>query len=261
MTPDPLEMPDTEEEVLLDATKLLEFRAQCAAEWMDKAEEGWTTGMLRGGPLDSMAAPRNVGVSEWTGAWANDEGEPILVTYEWVKDEEDDRWFGEYAGTRKVADIASETMESFFAGERGAPEEELEPVDLDSMSTEDALAFLREDNARRVAELFELSGGSLDVEHSSELDVGFLKIFVRRILTVMSTKMLTGAELEYENFRSQFFDELEDKFNKFQDERDAAMAQARLSLQGPPPGMPGMVPGGPAPERVTFPPRRIRRGQ
>lgn len=258
MTPDPIEVSEDDEleSIGVDPDKVSEFRAQCAQGWLDNATDGWELGTLRGGPLDTMAAPRNAGASEWRGAWCTDEGRPVLVAYEWVKDEGDEHWHGEYAGVVDISELATDTMEAEFDKERAHPEDEPEPVDLETMTTEDALAFLVDDNARRITELFEISNGQLELDNA--FDLAFVKIFVNRILNFMSPKMHTEASLEYENHRSRAIDEIEDKFLKFQDERERAMAQARLSMQGSPPG--AMPPPG-AMERVTLPPRRIRRAK
>jgi hypothetical protein len=255
MTPEPITgIPDDEiESIEVDPDKLGEFRQQCAQAWLEHAKEGWELGMLRGGPLDTMAAPRNPGAKDWRGAWADDTGRPILVSYEWAKDEGEEHWHGEYAGTRDLTDLASETMEDEFEKERAQPEPEL--VDLDSMTNEEALAFLKGDNERRITELLELSDGQLDLEHAH--DLMFVKIFVNRILLFMSPQIHAEAQLEFENLRSCKFDEIEDKYNEFQAERERALAQARLSMQGPPPGM---APPGVA-ERVVLPSRRIRRSK
>lgn len=245
---------DELESIAVEPDKLNDFRVQCTQAWLDNAVDGWELGILRGGPLDTMAAPRNPGAADWRGSWADDDGHPILVSYEWVKDVGDEHWHGEYAGTTDLTDLATETMEAEFDKERAEPEAEPEPVDLEKMTTDEALAFLKEDNERRITELFELSSGQLELDNA--FDLAFVKIFVNRILLFMSIKTHTDAELEYEDHRSRQFDEIEDKFNKFQDEREQALARARLQMQGPPPGMP--PPG--ATERVVLPNRRIRRG-
>jgi hypothetical protein len=234
------------------------LRAECRQSWTDMAEKNSLWSPLRGGPADGEYAPRHG--PTFSGSWVTDRGDVVLLTYEWVQDgtgEPDSPidCYGEFAGMSNTRLLADETMDAEFEKIRAEAEAEPEPVDLETMTTEEALAFLTEDNARRVTELYELSDGQVELDNA--FDLAHVKIFVNRILLFMSVKIHTEAQLEYEDHRSRKLDEIEDKFNKFQDERERALAQARLQVsQGPPPGMapPGMQ------ERINLPPRRIRRG-
>lgn len=251
MTPEPSEPDDAIESIgFSDTPDIEKLRKECRQTWTEKADPKADWWPLRGGPADGETAPRSG--PTFSGNWVNDKCDVVLLTYEWVK--HDEEWYGEFAGMSNTRLLADQTMEASFDQERGEPEPEM--VDLEAMTVDEALAFLIEDNERRITEFFEISDGQIDLEHAVDLDVKFIRIFVNRILGFMSPKMHTEASLEYENHRSRHIDEIEDKYNKFQDEREQAMAQARLSMQGPPPGMP--APG--AMERVKLPPRRVRRG-
>jgi hypothetical protein len=202
--------------------------------------------LLHGGPFDGEFFPYNPESGDFPSVFerqADVGGEWVMARYERT----DDGAY-EYAGAKSIAYIATEATQP-------APSEEEELVDLDSMTSAEALAFLQEDNERRITELLENTGGQVDL--SEAFDARFLRIFVNRILLFMSPMIHEEASLEFENARSRKLDELQDKYEEMYAQREAALAQARLSMQGPPPGMGAQGGAGGA---VTMPNRRIRRG-
>lgn len=249
MPTDPIAPDDEIESIDFGRKNVEQLRAECRTIWSANVKPPAEWWPLRGGPADGEQAPRYA--PTFSGNWVNDKGDVVMLTYEWVK--EGDEWYGEFAGMKNTRLLADEVVEDQMSQERGEAEPEM--VDLEKMTTEEALAFLKDDNERRITELFELSNGQIELDRSADLDLACVRIFVKRILLFISPKMHVEAELEYENHRSRYFDEIEDKFTKFQDEREKALAQARLSMQGPPPGMgpPGSEP------RIAFSPRRVRR--
>ena len=149
----------------------------------------------------------------------------------------------EYVGAKSIADIATQATQ---------PPAEPCLVDLESMSVTDATAFLRDDNERRIAELLEATDGAVDLTNA--FDILYVRTFVTEILKGLSTKGFEAANLAYEDERSTLIDVISDKYEAFQNEREAALARAKLAVEaGPPPGT--VQHNG----RITMPSRRVRR--
>lgn len=231
---------------------LAAMRADCRQQWAMPATEdpeSFREVTLHGGPLDKEAVFWHRGENLWSGSWFKDDGTMILVRYELTGLAD-----AEYAGEQSMTDLAYEVADIAFEGARdsateaGAPE--LEGIDLETMSTDDALEFLLEDNERRVAEFKENTEGQVDL--SDAFDITFVRVFLDHLVRHTSAKVYTEASLEFEDRRSRLLDKVEEQYVAQLKQREAAMAQARLMGQGgPPPG---------AMRPVAMPPRRIRRG-
>jgi hypothetical protein len=219
---------------------LEELRTECRLAWQDGIKGDAPMLRLANGPLRGFIVPEPEGRT-WQGAWFDDAGQQVLVTYE-INDE----GIAEYSGSKTMADIATDVANGEFdkVREHDAPD-----VDLASMPAAEARDFLALDNARRVSELLETSGGQADLTNA--FDMLEIQIMLRHLIHAAGPKVELEAELEFGNEVSIKLDDIEDKYEKFAAAREIAERQAML--QG---GPRAPVHNG----RVTMPARRIRRG-
>jgi hypothetical protein len=218
---------------------LEDLRTECRLAWSDGIKGDAPMLKLANGPLRGYSVPEPEG-KVWQGAWFDDAGQQVLVTYE-INDE----GIAEYSGSKTMADIATDVANSSFDAEREHGDEP--DVDIDALPAEEACEFLKLDNERRVRELFEASEGQADL--SNAFDLLEVQIMLRHLIAAAGPKVKLETELDFGNEVSLKLDDIEDKYEKFREAREIAEREAMLQ-------------GGPRPVhqgRVTMPPRRIRR--
>lgn len=219
---------------------LEDLRSECRVAWQDGIKGDAPMLRLANGPLRGFIVPEPEGRT-WQGAWFDDAGQQVLVTYE-INDE----GIAEYSGSKTMADIATDVANEQFDTER---EHDTPDVDLEALPAAEARDFLALDNQRRVKELLEASGGQADLTNA--FDILEIQIMLRHLLHAAGEKVELESELEFGNEVSLKLDDIEDKYTQFAAAREVAERQAMLSGGPPAPMHNG---------RVTLPARRIRRG-
>lgn len=220
---------------------LEELRTECRLAWFAGQPADPPIIKFVGGPLRGFSAPMPVEGTIWQGAWFDDAGQQVLVSYE-INDE----GIAEYSGSKTMADIATDVANSEFDKER---EHDAPDVDLAALPAEEARDFLALDNARRVSELLEASGGQADLTNA--FDMLEIQTMLRHLIAAAGPEVQLESELDFGNEVSLKLDDIEDKYTQFAAAREVAERQAML--QG---GPPAPIHQG----RVTLPARRIRRG-
>lgn len=230
-----------------ETPSLEELRAECRIAWWEPNPRAPGTTLVNG-PLRGLEIPvPDVGRS-WQGAWFDDAGQQILVTYEFADDGENAVW--EYSGSKTMADIATDVTNAEFEDVRDQGDEP--DVDLEAMPAREARDFLRLDNERRKTGLEVASEGQVNMEHT--FDSMECLVLLRQLVMAKGSEFELAATLAFENEVSLELDRMEDRFHEFEEARQVAIREATLRGMTPPPG--GPVHNG----RVTLPPRRVRRG-
>ena len=225
-----------------DTPALEDLRTECRLAWFDGQPADPPLVKFVSGPLRGFHAPLPTEGTIWQGAWFDDVGQQVLVTYE-INDE----GVAEYSGSKTMADIATDTTNAEFDKLREHDEPD---VDLEALPAAEARDFLALDNERRVKELLEASGGQADLTNA--FDILEIQIMLRHLLHAAGEKVELESELEFGNEVSLKLDDIEDKYTQFAKAREVAERQAMLSG-----GPPAPIHNG----RVTLPARRIRRTQ
>lgn len=223
---------------------LEELRAECITAWLEGYLEGQRKLDLADGPLRLHQVPYPKEGKIWQGAWFDDAGQQILVTYE-INDDD----VGEYSGSKTMADIATDTTNAAFEPLRDHGDEP--DVDIEAMPRLEARDFLVLDNERRRQFLLEESEGQVDLANS--FDSLEILVMLRHLVHAKGSEFEVTTTLDFENQVSLRLDEVETKYAEFSAARDEAMRRAVIQGNAPP-GTPVRQ------SRVTMPPRRIRRG-